>query len=215
MVKGGVIYKIVSDHLGSVRLVVDTSSGSVTQRIDYDEFGNVTADSNPGFQPFGYAGGLFDGATGLTRFGARDYSAQVGRWTGKDPILFAGRDTNLYGYVLNDPVNFTDPEGKITPIGIGLFSVCTAINAGSTIKSLSDLSKEFDKVNDILATNDQLSQILKENSCSRAEEKTLLNDISANQAQIDQILNNVTLEQQKAIGTSVAIEAACAVLLLL
>ena len=28
-----------------------------------------------------------------------------------DPILFAGGDTNLYGYVLNDPVNLFDPNG--------------------------------------------------------------------------------------------------------
>jgi hypothetical protein len=45
------------------------------------------------------------------RFGARDYDPQVGRWTAKDPILFAGGDTNLYGYVLNDPVNLTDSDG--------------------------------------------------------------------------------------------------------
>jgi len=30
----------------------------------------------------------------------------------KDPIQFGGGDTNLYRYVLNDPVNFVDPEGK-------------------------------------------------------------------------------------------------------
>ncbi|MFQ5788636.1 MAG: hypothetical protein ACE5H1_11735, partial [Thermodesulfobacteriota bacterium] len=29
----------------------------------------------------------------------------------KDPILFAGGDTNLYGYTLNEPVNFVDPAG--------------------------------------------------------------------------------------------------------
>lgn len=46
------------------------------------------------------------------RFGARDYDAETGRWTAKDPILFGGGDTNLYGYVLNDPVNFNDPGGK-------------------------------------------------------------------------------------------------------
>jgi len=34
-----------------------------------------------------------------------------GRWTAKDPILFGGGDTNLYGYVLNDPVNMVDPSG--------------------------------------------------------------------------------------------------------
>ncbi len=45
------------------------------------------------------------------RFGYRDYDPDVGRWTAKDPILFAGGDTDLYGYCLNDPVNFADPEG--------------------------------------------------------------------------------------------------------
>jgi hypothetical protein len=35
----------------------------------------------------------------------------VGRWTAKDPIFFAGGDTDLYGYVLNDPINLVDPDG--------------------------------------------------------------------------------------------------------
>jgi len=30
----------------------------------------------------------------------------------KDPIRFDGEDTNLYGYVLQDPINFNDPSGK-------------------------------------------------------------------------------------------------------
>jgi uncharacterized protein RhaS with RHS repeats len=47
----------------------------------------------------------------LTRFGARDYDAQTGRWTAKDPILFDGGDTNLFGYVLGDPVNLVDLDG--------------------------------------------------------------------------------------------------------
>ena len=36
----------------------------------------------------------------------------MGRWLTKDPILFNGGDTNLYGYVLNDPINFIDPKGQ-------------------------------------------------------------------------------------------------------
>jgi RHS repeat-associated protein len=90
---------------------VNISNGIIAQRIDYDAFGNVVFDSNPGFQPFGFAGGIYDLDTKLTRFGARDYDAQTGRWTAKDPILFAGGDTNLYGYVLSDPVNWVDPHG--------------------------------------------------------------------------------------------------------
>ena len=67
-------------------------------------------DSNPGFQPFGFAGELYDPDTGLVRFGARDYDPYCGRWTAKDPIGFNG-GLNLYGYNLNDPVNFIDPLG--------------------------------------------------------------------------------------------------------
>lgn len=61
--------------------------------------------------PFGFPGGLYDQHTGLIRFGFRDYDPETGRWTARDPIGFAGGDTNLYGYVLGDPVNGIDPEG--------------------------------------------------------------------------------------------------------
>ena len=111
LIKAGITYRIVSDHLGSPRLVVNISDGSVAQRMDYDEFGNITADTSPGFQPFGFAGGLYDQHTGLTRFGARDYDAQVGRWTSKDPIRFMGGDLNLFGYVAGDPTNYMDAIG--------------------------------------------------------------------------------------------------------
>jgi RHS repeat-associated protein len=111
MIKGGVTYRIITDHLGSTRLVVDVATGTIAQRIDYDEFGVVLMDTNPGFQPFGFAGGLYDPQTKLVRFGARDYDAETGRWTAKDPILFAGGDTNLYRYALGDPVNSSDTSG--------------------------------------------------------------------------------------------------------
>jgi RHS repeat-associated protein len=111
MVTAGATYKVVTDHLGSVRLVVDVATGSLAQRLDYDALGNVISDSRPGFQPFGFAGGLYDHQTGLTRFGARDYDPVTGRFTAPDPILFDGGQTNLYAYALNNPVSNTDPTG--------------------------------------------------------------------------------------------------------
>jgi len=91
--------------------VVNVATGSVVEEIDYDEFGNVTGDTAPGLTPFGFAGGLYDGDTGLVRFGARDYDARVGRWTAKDPIRFDGGQSNFYVYVGNDPVNSLDLNG--------------------------------------------------------------------------------------------------------
>ena len=111
MIKGGTTYRFVTDQVGSVRLVVNTADGTIAQRIDYDPYGKVLSDTSPGFQPFGFAGGLYDADAGLVRFGARDYDAETGRWTAKDPILFDGGDTNLYGYVQGDPINYIDATG--------------------------------------------------------------------------------------------------------
>lgn len=63
------------------------------------------------------------------RFGARDYDAKTGRWTAKDPILFSGGDTNLFGYVVNDPINLIDPSGLYLLEG----SVYLDIGAGGKI----------------------------------------------------------------------------------
>ena len=127
MTKGAEIYYLTYDQIGSLRLVADTS-GNVVKRINYDSFGNIIADSNPAFQmPFGFAGGLHDRDTGLVRFGARDYDPDVGRWTAKDPIFFAGGDSDLYGYCLYDPVNFVDANGQF--INIGAAGIGAAIGA--------------------------------------------------------------------------------------
>ena len=112
MLNGGVTYRFIVDGSGSPRLVVNAATGAVVQRLDYDAFGRVLTDTNPGFQPFGFAGGLYDPATGLVRFGARDYDAQTGTWLARDPLLFEAEQANLYSYVNNDPVNGRDPQGS-------------------------------------------------------------------------------------------------------
>jgi RHS repeat-associated protein len=109
-------YYILTDQLGSPRVITD-DSGVVLREIEYDSFGNIVNDSNSEHAlPFGFAGGLVDQHTGLVRFGFRDYDPETGRWTARDPIGFAGGDTNLYGYVLGDPVNFIDTSGLVVEI---------------------------------------------------------------------------------------------------
>jgi RHS repeat-associated protein len=111
MVKGGATYRIISDHLGSPRIVINALSGEIAQKMDYDAFGKLILDTNPGFQPFGFAGGIYDYDTGLVRFGARDYDPTTGRWTTKDPLLFPAGATNVYEYVKNNPVSNVDFTG--------------------------------------------------------------------------------------------------------
>ena len=111
MEQNGKRYRFIKNHLGSPRLIIDADSGMVVQRMDYDEWGNVITDTNPGFQPFGFAGGLYDRDTGLVRFGDRDYDPETGCWTAKDPIGFAGGDSSLHSYVGGNPLSYTDPRG--------------------------------------------------------------------------------------------------------
>jgi RHS repeat-associated protein len=111
MVTAGATYRLVKDHLGSVRQVVDVSTGVVAQEIVYDAWGRVLADTNPGFQPFGYAGGQADVDAGIVRFGARDYDPTSGRWLAKDPLGLAA-DGNVFAYSSDDPLNHRDTSGR-------------------------------------------------------------------------------------------------------
>jgi RHS repeat-associated protein len=136
MTSSGGTYYLTYDQVGSLRLVAD-AAGIVVKSITYDSFGNIIDDTNPALEvPFGFAGGLHDRETGLVRFGYRDYDPDVGRWTAKDPIFFEGGDTDLYGYVLNDPINLIDYLG-LWSIWRGASGIATGgpwgINAGSGI----------------------------------------------------------------------------------
>jgi RHS repeat-associated protein len=121
---------VMADMRGSVRMVMDVSTGNVMHQLTYGPWGEVLTDSAPGFQPFAFAGGVHDPRTGMLRFGRRDYDASTGRWTNRDPALFGGGQTNLYTYCAGDPVGLVDPWGAVfeTPwdvfnIGLGVVSL--------------------------------------------------------------------------------------------
>ena len=124
MTRNGQTYYLSYDQVGTLK-AVSAEDGTIVKSIEYDTFGNVLSDSNDTFKmPFGFAGGLYDPDTKLTRFGYRDYDAETGKWTAKDPIGFDGGDTNLYGYVLGDPVNLVDSEGLFVGwIGPAIFVI--------------------------------------------------------------------------------------------
>jgi len=146
MIKNGDTFRLITDHLGSVCTVVNVATGEIVQRVDCDEYGIVLSDSNPGYTPFGFAGGLYDPETGLVRFGARDYDAYAGRWTSKDPIGFGGGDANLYRYVNSDPVNFVDPEGEAYALIIPIVIEGAEALAGSIIGiKIGDIICEMSK----------------------------------------------------------------------
>jgi YD repeat-containing protein len=49
ILKAGRTYRLIHDHLGSPRLVVDAETGEIVQRLDYDVHGRVLVDTAPDF----------------------------------------------------------------------------------------------------------------------------------------------------------------------
>jgi RHS repeat-associated protein len=108
----------LTDHLNSVRLVLD-ESGGVLDQIAYDAFGNIVAQLNPLLvNPILFASRDFDAETGLYYNRARYLDPTTGRWTTQDPLGFAAGDANLYRYVGNRPTLATDPSGNIAIVPI-------------------------------------------------------------------------------------------------
>ncbi|WP_280141299.1 RHS repeat-associated core domain-containing protein [Maridesulfovibrio ferrireducens] len=89
----------------------------------------------------GFSAGLTDKNTGLIHLGYREYCPAIGRFITPDPIGFAGGDVDIYGYCLDDPINFHDrtglagkseekKEGVFSKIISGLRKASTAIPKG-------------------------------------------------------------------------------------
>jgi RHS repeat-associated protein len=142
-------YRLIKDHLGSVCLVVNEVTGAVVQRFDYDSWGRIIYQGfAPGFdahfQPFGFAGGLYDPHTGPITFGAREYDSETGRWVSKDPLGFGG-GLNLFGYADGDPVNLLDWTGA-APTRAELTSLAELMGVGSTANIINEHAPMMDSV---------------------------------------------------------------------
>ena len=105
----------VNDHHGTGVLAIDAATQAVTQRR-YKPFGRLRGEVEGGAWPSerGFVGGTDDSATGLVHLGAREYDPAIGRFISVDPVIdhLDPQQMNGYAYANNNPVTFTDPDGK-------------------------------------------------------------------------------------------------------
>jgi RHS repeat-associated protein len=98
-----------------------------------------------------------DSESGLDNFGARYDSSNIGRFMSPDPILIMPQKLtdpqqwNLYSYVRNNPLNFTDPTGMYT----------VSCNDGDKKCAAAAVDFEKHRQNDLKSKNDQVRDAAK------------------------------------------------------
>ncbi len=110
------------DERNSLMALADVA-GATPYTNGYDEYGNPRGGNLGRLQ---YTGQLLMPDFGAYHYKARAYSPGLGRFLQTDPIGYAA-GANLYGYVGNDPANFTDPSGQCP--------WCIAVGAGIVVSA--------------------------------------------------------------------------------
>ena len=130
-----------SDHLGSASLISDYK-GDEYQRIEYTPYGEtwIERTDNKGLEylPYKFTAKELDPETGLYYYGARYLDSKYSTWISTDPALsdyipqapindeakrhnqnlpgmggiFNHINANLYAYAANNPIKYTDPDGR-------------------------------------------------------------------------------------------------------
>ena len=106
----GSVISLFANRLGSILTAVSISTGAVAAEYDYDAYGTRTQ-TGAIEQPYGFTGREHDAESGLIHLRARAYDPVAGVFVQRDPLGFGSGDINLYAYVWNDPLNWTDPSG--------------------------------------------------------------------------------------------------------
>ncbi|HUH50477.1 MAG TPA: RHS repeat-associated core domain-containing protein [Flavobacterium sp.] len=107
------IYYFHPDHLGSSSYITNMA-GMVSQHMEYLPFGELLVDEhkNSYNSPFKYNGKEFDEETGNYFYGARYYDPKWSIFISVDPSAEKHPSWTPYHYVHNNPIIYTDPDGK-------------------------------------------------------------------------------------------------------
>jgi RHS repeat-associated protein len=111
-----VYYYTLSDHLGNARLVMnDDQDAEVVQSNSYSAFGLLALGPDGTASKFNnrfYNGKEKQEGTGWLDYGARMYSPEMGRWMSIDPKTDTQESWSPFHYGYNNPIRFTDPDGR-------------------------------------------------------------------------------------------------------
>lgn len=110
IVTGTKKYVYMPDQLGSVRDIVDATTGTTVGAIDDSPYGKPTRTWGTVTPLYQYAGTAYHANSGINLATYRAVDGVTGRWLNRDPIRESG-GINLYSYAGANPINLLDPSG--------------------------------------------------------------------------------------------------------
>jgi len=110
---GNEVYYVHSDNIGTPQKMTDGDQKVVWERVA-EPFGETVSIKGPATLNIRFQGQYHDNESGLDYNDYRSYASEIGRYTQSDPIGLAG-GLNTFGYVMQNPVRYTDPKGLETP----------------------------------------------------------------------------------------------------
>ena len=174
-------YYYHSDHLGSAQFVTDWK-GRQYEHIEYTPYGELWIEEvAAGLDklPFRFTGKEMDEETGLYYYGARYLDPKYSRWLSGDPALgeyipkapiddeakkhnenlpgmggvYNIVNMHLYHYAGNNPVKYTDPDGKEQNLAQKIFTRTIVFAAGKH-EMISSFVKEHTSITVQRSAND-------------------------------------------------------------
>lgn len=102
------------DTRGSTRVLTADDGQTITDRLEYSPYGNITYREGATDTPFLFNGmfGVMTDGNGLLQMRARYFNPYLKRFINADPTGFAG-GMNWYAYGAGNPIMYGDPSGNV------------------------------------------------------------------------------------------------------
>ena len=174
---GGVLYYLLTDHLGSTALTLDSSGARVTE-LRYYSYGAARYNAGNQVTTYRFTGQRWDSGTALYFYQSRWYDTVIGRFLAADTIIPQPenpQNLNRYSYCGSNPLRFIDPSGHAgvdfwggggAGAGVGLI-VALMQGAQQTMTQAQGAAYQYGPVaaeitwlygNQTIAAGDQVSQ---------------------------------------------------------
>jgi len=193
---GGAVHYYVADHLGSTD-VVTSSAGAIQKESDYYPYAGEIVISGSDINNYKFASKERDSESNLDYFGARHYANAYGRFMQPDPISVSvpraamadnPQRWNAYKYGVNNPLRFTDVDGRFdSPVHTWLTQE-SGLNKGysqGTVRLMIQANLNVDRISNQLNNHEHGMSDAFESKAQAAQQVNKVMENAKNQAVSD------------------------------